>query len=365
MIPFVELNTQFKGIESDIRSAIDRVFESGWFVLGKELEAFEREFAEFLGVGHAVGVGSGTDAIQLGLMACGVARGDEVITVANTCVPTAAAIVASGATPVLVDADPVTLTMDSTLVEAAITDRTRAIVPVHLYGHPCDMGPLVALAKSRGVPIVEDCAQAHGAKYKDIPVGGIGEAGAFSFYPSKNLGAYGDAGAVVTNDEAIAERSRKFRNYGEDERYHHSSHGINSRLDEIQAAVLRVKLGNLNEWNAARRRLADAYRSGLDGLPITLPTEADWAGHCYHLFVIRTPKRDALRAHLAAQDIGTQLHYPVPLHLQEAFAWLDRPRGSFPVAEAAADEVLSLPMYPELSEDSVREVCRAVSDFFE
>lgn len=360
----MELKNQFRALESGIREAIDRVLERGWFVLGEELESFEHAFAAYLGVRHAIGVGSGTDAIHLALRAAEVGAGDEVITVANTAVPTLAGISASGATPVLVDIDPDTFTLDPALLDRAVTERTKAIVPVHLYGHACDMDPILAVAKSRGLAVIEDCAQAHGARYKGRACGTFGAAAAFSFYPSKNLGAYGDGGAVATNSAALDERLRMLRNYGEETRYHHVCQGFNSRLDELQAAVLGVKLPHLDAWNDARRAHAARYREVLEGLPLRLPSEAEWATHCYHLYVVRSPDRDALRQHLQAEGIGTQLHYPVPVHLQEAYAFLDKGPGSFPQSEEAASEVLSLPMYPELTSDDVAQVGLAVEGFF-
>ncbi len=347
-----------------MREAIDRVLVRAWFVLGEELDTFEAAFASYLGAKHAVGVGSGTDAIHLALLAADIGSGDEVITVANTAVPTLTGICASGAHPVLVDIDPETFTLDPSLIAAAITSNTKAILPVHLYGHPCDMDAILAVAQEHKLVVIEDCAQAHGALYKGRSCGTFGAAAAFSFYPSKNLGAYGDGGAVVTNDPGIDERLRKLRNYGESERYHHDCQGLNSRLDEIQAAVLGVKLPHLGAWNAARRQHAKQYRDALAGLPIRLPVETEWATHCYHLYVIRAQERDGLREHLRAEGIGTQLHYPVPIHFQKAYAFLGKASGSFPESESAASEVLSLPMYPELTSDAIDTVARAIKDFF-
>lgn len=364
MIPYVELSSQFRAIEGEIRAAVDDVWRSGVFIFGKNCSAFEEEFARYLGAAHCAGVGSGTDAIHLALRAVGVAPGDEVITVANTCVPTVAGISASGARPVLVDADPETLTMDPGKLQGALSSRTKAIVPVHLYGHPCDMDPIIAFAKHHGLAVVEDCAQAHGAKYKGKMCGTMGDAAAFSFYPTKNLGAYGDGGAVVTNEAGIDAKVRMLRNYGEEVRYHHSEKGFNSRLDEIQAAILRVKLRHLDEWNAARRERAQMYGAMLGDLPLTLPTEAVRAFHIYHLYVVRTPKRDLLQQFLRERGIGTLLHYPVPVHLQKAYNELGNAEGSFPTAERACKEVISLPMYPELPREHVQAVCDAVKEFF-
>jgi dTDP-4-amino-4,6-dideoxygalactose transaminase len=363
MIPFVELSTQFRSIEQEVRQAIEEVLASSRFILGPQGAAFEEEFAAYLGAGHAVGVASGTDAIHLALRAVGVGSGDEVITAANTCVPTVAGISATGATPVLIDADPRTFTMDPGQLEAAITPRTKAIVPVHLYGHSCDMAPILETAQTHGIAVVEDCAQAHGAAYRGKRCGTFGQAAAFSFYPTKNLGAYGDAGAVVTSDARVADAVRKLRNYGEEQRYYHSVKGFNSRLDEIQAAILRVKLRHLDGWNEARRDRADAYRRRLEGLPVTLPFEARWAKHIYHLFVIRSDQRDALQAHLRREGISTLMHYPVPIHLQKAYADLGLSKGAFPEAEQACNEVLSLPMYPELPFEAIEGAAKAIARF--
>lgn len=361
MIPYVELKTQFKSIEQEIRAAIDAVLESGWFILGEQVRAFEREFAAYLGAGHAVGVASGTDAIHLALRAAGVGPGDEVITVPNTCVPTVCGIIASGASPVFVDVDPRTLTLDPTKLAAAITPRTRSILPVHLYGHPCDMDPILEVARQHNLLVVEDCAQAHGARYKGALCGTFGHVSAFSFYPTKNLGAYGDGGAVVTSDARTAEQLRMLRNYGEERRYYHSVEGVNSRLDEMQAAILRVKLPHLDEWNAARTRLAGAYNNALAETEVALPHSAPWASPNYHLYVVRTRDRDALQAHLKEQGIGTLIHYPLPIHLQDAYRHLGLQCGAFPVAEQACHEVLSLPMYPELSPETIPIIASAIA----
>lgn len=364
MVPFVELQSQFRQIEGEIRAAIDRVLDRSWYILGEEGASFEREFAAFVGTAHAVGVGSGTEAIHLALRAAGVGLGDEVITVANTCVPTVAGIGATGATPVLVDAHPDTLTLDPQRLPAALSPRTRAIVPVHLYGHPCDMDPIMAFADAHGLMVIEDCAQAHGSRYYNRPCGTLGHLGAFSFYSSKNLGAMGDAGAVTTKDPDLAGRVRKLRNYGEETRYYHTLEGCNSRLDELQAAILRVKLPHLAAWNADRRHWAARYRAGLSGLPLELPPAAPWAESNIHLFPIRTPRRDALQQHLRDAGIQTLMHYPIPIHLQPAYARLGYRPGQFPVSEAACDAVLSLPLYPELTEVLVDEVLAGIQDFF-
>ena len=363
-VPIVELDSQFRSIEREIRAAIDDVLETGRYIFGKHCSAFEEEFAAYVGAAHAAGVGSGTDAIQLALRAAGIGPGDEAITVANTCVPTVAGIAASGARPVLVDMDAATCTMAPRKLEAAITERTKAVVPVHLYGHPCDMDPILETASACGLAVIEDCAQAHGTAYKGRRCGTFGAAAAFSFYPSKNLGAYGDGGAVTTNDPALDAELRKLRNYGEERRYYHSVQGFNSRLDEIQAAVLRVKLRHLDAWNEARRERAARYAQLLKPLPVRLPHEAPWAHHIYHLYVIRAAQRDGLQAHLSERGIGTLLHYPVPIHLQQACANLGYARGDFPEAEKACDEVLSLPMYAELPFDALERVADAIAQFY-
>jgi len=363
-IPFVELQSQFRAIEGEVRAAMDRVLNRSWFVLGEECAAFETEFAAWLGADHAVGVGSGTDAIHLALRAAGVGHGDEVITAANTCVPTVAGIGASGATPVLVDAHPDTLTLDPDGLPAARTERTRAIVPVHLYGHPCDMDPILAFAEEHGLAVVEDCAQAHGARYKGRACGTLGHLAALSFYPSKNLGACGDGGAVTTGNPALAASLRKLRNYGEEARYTHTIPGFNSRLDELQAAVLRAKLPHLDGWNAARRNLAVRYAHALGALPVVLPPQAEWAGSAWHLYPIRTESRNQLQEYLRNKEIHTLIHYPTPVHQQPAYRGLGYRAGDFPVAERACATVLSLPFYPEIPPESLDAVTAAIAQFF-
>jgi dTDP-4-amino-4,6-dideoxygalactose transaminase len=369
MIPILELKTQYKKIESELRAAVDDVLENGPYIFGPQVAAFEEEFAAYLGAKHAVGVGSGTEAINLALRAVGVRHGDQVITAANTCVPTAAGISAAGAVPVLVDIDLATCTLDPDKLEAAITSRTRAIVPVHMYGHPCDMAPILEIAARHKIPVVEDCAHAHGAKYMHgvewRNCGTLGAAAAWSFYPTKNLGAYGDAGTVTTNDDAIAAELRLLRNYGEEERYYHTIIGVNSRLDAVQAAILRVKLRHLDEWNAARAEHAQSYLSLMKHLPVRPPFQASWARHVFHLFVIRLRRRDELQAYLKERSIVTLLHYPVPIHLQRAYSGLGYDEGAFPEAERACAEVISLPMYPELSLDHIEKVVKAITDFHE
>lgn len=364
MIPFAELKPQYLSLKDEIDTAIAEVFDAGWFILGKQCAAFEVEFAAYHGAGNlAVGCASGTDAIHLALRAVGVKPGDEVITAANTCVPTVCGIAASGAAIVLADVNNDTLTLCPESLRNAITPRTRAVVPVHLYGHPCDMDAITAIAQDHKLKIVEDCAQAHGALYKGKKCGAFGDAAAFSFYPSKNLGAYGDGGAVLTRDPEVAERIRMLRNYGEESRYRSVSEGFNSRLDELQAAILRVKLRHLDAWNAARRQRAMQYNDLLIGSCVKTRNEAAWAIGSYHLYVVRTTNRDSLKTHLYEAGIGTQIHYPVPIHLQPAYENPDYPKGAFPSSELACNEVLSLPMYPELPLQDVATIAGAIRAF--
>ncbi|MBM3288826.1 MAG: DegT/DnrJ/EryC1/StrS family aminotransferase [Candidatus Hydrogenedentes bacterium] len=363
MIPFAELKPQYLAMKDEIDAAIAEVFDAGWFILGKQCAAFEEEFAAYHGRGHTVGCASGTDAIHLALRALGVGPGHEVITAVNTCVPTVCGIAATGARPAFADVCHDTLTLDPASLERAITPRTRAVVPVHLYGHPCDMEPILDVARTHDLKVVEDCAQAHGALYKGRKCGTFGDAAAFSFYPSKNLGAYGDGGAVFTRDDAAAARLRMLRNYGEESRYRSVIEGFNSRLDEMQAAILRVKLRHLDDGNAARRARALAYGQGLQRARVTLPAETEWATSNYHLYVLRSQARDAMRDHLQRAGVGTQIHYPTPLHLQPAYTHLGYGAGDFPVAERACREILSLPMYPELPMEHLEEIVRAVLDF--
>ena len=364
MIPFADFKAQYAAIRTEIRQAIDGVLESGWYILGEQGRAFEEEFAAYLGSAHAMGVGSGTDAIQLALMALGIGPGDEVIIPANTCMPTICGIMAAGARPVAADVSEATLTLDPASVETKLTSATKALVPVHLYGHPCDMDALNALAQSGGLVVVEDCAQAHGAMYKRKKCGMLAHAAAFSFYPTKNLGAYGDGGAVVTSDPDTAERVRSMRNYGEDRRYHHNRPGINSRLDELQAAILRVKLRYVDTWNTRRKELAAKYLNALADAEVTLPFVAPWATPSWHLFAVRSKHRDALQGHLKEKGIQTLIHYPIPVHLQEACREIMQANaGDLPIAEAACRQVLSLPLYPELPGESVERVINAVLEF--
>lgn len=362
-VPIVELKSQYRAHRSELDGAIREVLEASWFILGQQGEAFESEFAAYCGASHAAGVGSGTEALHLALLACGVGPGDEVITVPNTAVATVCAIDFAGATPVFADIDPVTFNLGPGELERRLTPRTKAIVPVHLYGQPADMQPIGDFARRHGLRVVDDAAQAHGAEYRGQRIGALADATAWSFYPSKNLGAYGDGGAVTTNDPELAQRVRMLRNYGEERRYYHTLRGFNSRLDEIQAAILRVKLRHLDEWNDRRRTIAARYAAAIHHPEVQLPREAPWARHVFHLFVIRARQRDALRAYLLSREIGTQIHYPLPVYHQEAYAHLGVPAGDCPEAERAAAEVLSLPLYPELTDAQAGAVAEAVNDF--
>ena len=345
---------------ADVRSAIDRVIARGWFVLGPEVEAFEQEFAAASGAACAVGVGTGTDAIALVLRALGAGAGDEVITTPLSAAYSALAIMMAGARPVFADIDPARMTIDPGQIARAVSPRTRALLPVHLYGQPADMAAIERIAARHNLAIVEDCCQAHLATAGGRPVGTIGLAGAFSFYPTKNLGALGDGGAIVTNDRALADRLRRLRNGGQTDRYHHREPGINSRLDEMQAAILRARLPRLRNWTERRRALAARYRSGLAGSPVTVPPELD-PGHVYHLFVGRSGARRDLQAHLAASGIETLIHYPVPIPRQPAMAAVDP--AECPVAARVCDEILSLPLHPALHDDEVDAVAAAVRVF--
>ena len=360
-IPFNALAVQDQPIQAELLAAIRRVVERGRYVLGDEVRAFETAFAAACGTAHAVGVANGTDAMRLALEAVGVRAGDEVVTVAHTATFTALAISMLGARPVFCDIEPGTMTMDPAKLEAAITPRTRAILPVHLYGQTADLDPLLAIAQRRGLPLIEDCAQSHLARYRGKAAGSLGTAGAFSFYPTKNLGALGDAGAVTTDDPAIAQKIRELRNGGQADRYRHVWKGVNSRLDEIQAAVLSVKLAHLAAATAERRKLAARYHEGLTG--VVTPREAPGREHVYHLYVVRHPRRDALAAHLEAAGIGAFIHYPIPVHLQPAYADCGLKEGALPETERAAREVLSLPLYPGLAAAQQARVIEAVNAF--
>ena len=358
-IPFLELAPAYSELKHEIDAAIQRVLARGWYILGEEVAAFEREFAEYVGAKHCVGVGNGLEALRLVLRAWDIGHGAEVIVPSNTYIATALAASEVGATPVFVEPDASTHNLDPARVEAAITPRTRAIIPVHLYGLPADMEPINVIAARHGIKVLEDAAQAHGAVYKRRKAGALADAAGWSFYPSKNLGAMGDGGAVTTDDEALAEKLRVLRNYGSRVRYHNEVAGVNSRLDELQAAILRVKLRKLDEWNERRRRLAAAYHDGLRGGDFVLPVEPRAMRSCWHLYVVRVPQRERIVKVLADAGIGTLVHYPVPPYRSPAYASLRIPAGTFPIADRLADEVLSLPMGPHLADEQVKHVIGA------
>lgn len=366
VIPISDTKQQYNNYKADFDGAVARVLEKSWFILGEEGTNFEGEFAQFLGVKQAIGVANGTDAIQLALRACGIGPGDEVITTPHTALFSLLAISQTGAKPVLVDIDPATGLMDVSQIEEKITAQTRAILPVHLYGQAVDMDVVLEIGRRYSLFVIEDSCQAHGTLYKGKRTGTLGHAGTYSFYPSKNLGAFGDGGAIVTNDAAIADILRQLRNGGQSERYQHNLMGVNSRLDEIQAAILRVKLAHLESWNNARRERAALYNKLLANSWVELPVEKEYGQHIYHLYVIRAgnrQERDGLQNFLKENGVGTGIHYPIPAHLQKAYAWLELPEGSFPQAEATADQILSLPMFPELPLEHVERVAALVKQY--
>jgi len=359
-IPFLDLRRLNAAHDEAIRAGIDRVLASGWYILGAEVEAFEREFAAYCEVRHCIGVADGLDALSLTLRALDIGPGDEVLVPSNTFIATWLAVSSVGATPVPVEPRPGTHNMDPERIEDAVTARTKAVMPVHLYGQPCEMEAINAVAQRHGLKVVEDAAQAHGARWQGRRAGSLGIAAGFSFYPGKNLGALGDGGAVTTNDEALAAKLRLLRNYGSTQKYRHEVQGVNSRLDEIQAAVLAAKLPHLRAATEARRRIAAQLLDGLAGLPLQLPIEPEGFESAWHLFVVRHEARDRLQADLQAQGIGTLIHYPVPPHLQPAYAELGYGPGDFPIAEAIHSQVLSLPLWPGMSEAQVQRVIAAV-----
>ena len=360
-VPFVDLRAQHAPLNDAIEREFRELMAHGDFILGAAVERFEAEYAAFIGTRHAIGVGTGLSAIELALRAFDVGPGDEVITPANTFIATVLAIMAVGATPVFADMDADTYTLDAGALASAVTSRTKAIVPVHLYGQPVDLDPVLAVARRHDLIVIEDAAQAHGARYKGRRAGGFGHAAAFSFYPSKNLGALGDGGMITTGDDRAAETLRLLRNYGQRVKYQHAIAGTNSRLDTLQAAVLSLKLPHLDAWNAARRRHADAYGARL-GTHVKTPAAADGVEHIYHLYVIETRERDAMEQRLRARQVQTGIHYPVPAHLQAACASLGYKAGDFPATEAAAPRILSLPMFAELTEAQIDYVAAAVID---
>src|SRR5208282_3598991 len=346
-VPYLDLKAQYRSIKPEIDAAISRVLESSEFVLGSEVAGFEQEFAAYCGTAECIALNSGTSALHLALLAANVGPDDEVITVPFTFVASVAAITYTGARPVLVDIDPRSFTIDPSAIDAAITPHTKAILPVHLYGQPADMDPIMEVARRHGLVVIEDAAQAHGAKYKGRPVGSIGDIACFSFYPGKNLGAYGEGGAVTTNNPEHARTIRMLRDWGQDRKYHHVLRGFNYRMEGFQGAILRAKLRHLERWTEARRAVVQQYDELLADSGVETPAEMPWARHVYHVYTLRTEDRDGLQASLQAEGIQTGIHYPVPVHLQPAYADLGYGRGTFPRSEAAAEQVLSLPLYPE------------------
>ena len=363
-VPFVDLAAQYAAIKEDVDEAISNVLKKTDFILGRDVTLFEQEFAAYCGAKYAIAVDSGTSALELALRAYDIGPGDEVITTANTFIATTLAISYVGATPVLVDIDPATYNMDSAAFERAITPRTKAVIPVHLYGQPADMDTIMEIAGRHNLIVIEDACQAHGARYKGARTGSIGHAAAFSFYPGKNLGAYGDGGLVTTNDEHVADAIQMFRNYGQRVKYQHELLGFNRRLDTLQAAILRVKLRHLDDWNDARREHAQMYNNLLASVEgVVTPQEADFAESVWHLYVIRVPYREALKTYLTEKGVSPGIHYPVPIHLQPAYKELGYKEGDFPITEQYAGEILSLPMYAELSPEAIENISTAIKEF--
>lgn len=363
-VPFLDLQIQYRSLQPDVDRAIATVLGNCNFILGKEVEDFERAFAEFLETDYALGISSGLDALSLGLRTLGVGPGDEVIIPANTFIASALAVTGVGATPVLVDIDPTTFNIDPTLIEAAVTPRTRAIMPVHLYGRTCDLDPIMDIARLYDLRVIEDASQAHGARDKGRRVGTIGDIGCFSFYPGKNLGAYGDGGAIATPRKDLADHIARLRNYGQEKKYHHSEKGFNHRLDTLQAAVLGVKLKHLETWNGLRAAHAARYTELLANIPGILTPEIPEPGaHVFHLYVIRSQRRDELQKFLAEKGVSTIIHYPIPIHLQEAYRDLGHAPEAFPHTTQLAKEILSLPMFPELTDDQIDFTAEAIREF--
>ena len=373
MVPFNNLKRQYERIEGEVLSATKRVYEKGRYILGEEVTAFEKEFARYCGARYGIGVGSGTDALYLSLKAAGVGEGDEVITTANSFIASALAVSFTGAKPLFVDIDHQAYTMDPNGLELMLKrrmaqegwKRVKAILPVHLYGHPAEMSSIMEVADRYGLVVIEDACQAHGAKYGNKKVGSFGTFGCFSFYPTKNLGAYGDGGMVVTNHQRLYEKLRLLRCYGEKRKYHHTLKGENSRLDELQAAILRVKLKYLDQWNEERRKKAALYSEKLSALGVVCPFEKKAARHVYHLYVVRTRKRDSLQAFLKKRGIETMIHYPIPIHRQWAYRELDYRRGEISLTEQYARRILSLPFFPEIKESEIDEVASGIRDFMD
>lgn len=362
-VPFVSFRPMEHELEGELRGAFDEVFEASWYIGGRQDERFENAFAAYLGREHCVGCGTGLDALMLPLKALGVGTGDEVIVPSNTFIATALAVSMVGATPVFVEPDIRTFNIDPARIEAAVTPKTKAIMPVHLYGQPADMDPIMEVARAHGLLVVEDCAQAHGARYKGRSIGTFGDAAGFSFYPGKNLGALGDAGAIVTDDAELAAKVRALGNYGSDRKYHHIYQGNNSRLDELQAAFLSAKLPHLDRMNEFRRGVARRYLEGMDNPLVTLPHVPEWAEPVWHIFAVRCERRDELEAFLNARGIGTNKHYPTPMHLQGAYGELGIPKGALPIAEEISATELSLPMFYGMSDDQVAWVIESVNEF--
>lgn len=363
-IPLVDLKAQYQTISPEVDQAIKEVVESAYFILGKEVEEFESKYAKFIGTDYAIGVASGLNALEIGMRACGVGAGDEVITPTNSFIASSSAISFTGATPVLVDCEEDSFNIDPKKIEEKITKRTKGIMPVHLYGRCADMDAILKIAKKHKLMVFEDACQAHGATYKGKRAGSMGDFGAFSFYPGKNLGAYGDGGMITTNNKKLAETASQMRNYGQAQKYHHDYLAWNSRLDTIQAAVLLVKLKQLDKWNKSRLKIGKAYNKLLEGLPLITPQIPDEVGHIFHLYVIRTKKRDHLAKFLDSKGIATGLHYPIPIHMQKAYKDLGHKKGDFPVSEKLADEILSLPVFPELGESEVEYIAENIREYF-
>jgi dTDP-4-amino-4,6-dideoxygalactose transaminase len=363
-VNFVDLKAQYQTIKPEIDKAIENVISNTAFILGKAVAEFEEQFAGYCGAKHCVGINSGTSALIMALKALDVGEGDEVITTPNTFIATAEAISFAGATPVLVDIEEKNYNLDPTKLEKAITAKTKAIIPVHLYGQPTDMDPILEIAKKKGIPVIEDAAQAHGAQYKGKKTGGLATAACFSFYPGKNLGAYGEGGAVTTDDEGIAQKVRMLRDHGSPKKFYHEFIGNNCRLEGIQGAVLSVKLKHLDKWNDGRRKNADLYRKYLEGTGVGLPEEMPYARHVYHVFCVRVKERQKLIDFLKEKGIFTNIHYPIPIHLQKAYQFLGYKKGDFPVTEGCMDEILSLPMFAELTEEEIKYTADCIKEFY-
>jgi dTDP-4-amino-4,6-dideoxygalactose transaminase len=362
MISFVNLQKEFEEIKDELQKAINEVLERQWFILDEELKNFEKEFSDYLGIKHGIGVNSGSDALYLAILACDIGEGDEIITVSHTFISTVDAIVRNGAKPIFIDIDLGTFNIDTSKIEKNITKKTKAIIPVHLYGNPVEIDVIMEIADKYNLMVIEDACQAHGAEYKGKKVGNHGDIGCFSFYPVKNLGAYGDAGMVVINNYEIAEKLKLARNYGSKKKYYHKFIGVNSRLDEIQAAVLRIKLKYLDKWNEKRRKIAKLYLETLENSGVITPLEKEYAKHVYHLFVIRSKYRDSLRAYLEKNSISTLIHYPIPVHLQEPYL-IYKENYKLPVTEKICNEVLSLPIHPWLTGEELTKISDVIKEF--